>query len=291
MSGGSAVTVDRSSGDVIGDHRQVVVVPPPRVSLWGPLHTAHGEVAVQALGNRMAIAIDRGRRPKALRSRHPNEDMAAAAFIGDLPMIVVADGHFGCEAAMLAVAGVLDWATADPPPYTGLESMADLVVELEGSVAAELALPTCGNADSATTLLMAVIDETELRWVSVGDSALFLVTQGKASQLNAVTNSYLPGETSGKGVRAHLQAGRIPLRGDEVVVAVTDGVTDFLAHPGDAIGAAVTTAGSPDAAARLICDLAGDGGAGDNVAVSLAMPQRPAPPLPWYVTEAARRMS
>lgn len=239
----------------------------------------------------MAIAIDRGRKPKAQRSRHPNEDVAAAAFVGSSPLLVVADGHFGSEAAMLTVAGILDWATGPPDPDTDLESMFEMLAVLEDDVADELAQPTCGNSDSATTVVLAVLTETEMRWITVGDSALFVVTQGTARRIGRPTSSYLEGGPHRRGVATHLQSGTVPLRGDEVVVAVTDGVTDYLDQRGDAIAAAVTTAGSPGSAARLIVDLANDCGAGDNLAVSLAMPQRPAPPLPWYVTEAARRMS
>jgi serine/threonine protein phosphatase PrpC len=277
---------DASAGPPAG----VVVEPPPRVSLWGPLHVEHDRTAVQLLGTRVAVALDRGRHPKAVRSRHPNEDVVAATYVGSVPALVVADGHYGSEAAMLAVAGVLDWAAGTPGPDTSLAGLAALVTDLEAAVARELGLPTCGNADSATTLVVAVVDEHELRWVSIGDSSLFVVTQGSAARVNAVEPHYLGRHHGRRGAIHHAQRASLPLRGDEVVVAVSDGVTDHIARPEDAIAGAVTTAATPGAAASLIIDLAGDAGAGDNVAVALAAPARPAPPLPWYVTEAERRL-
>lgn len=272
-----------------GGRDDIVVSPPPRISLWGPLHVEHDRTAVQRLGDRVAIALDRGRHPKRVRSRHPNEDVVAAAYAGGLPVLAVADGHYGSEAAMLAVAGILDWAAREPAPDTSSGALASVVEELVVAMARELEQPTCGNSDSATTLVVGVVDEHELRWVSVGDSSLFVVTQGSGVRVNPTEHHYLGTKAARRGLGRHVHHGVVPRRGDEVVVAVSDGVTDHVRHPADAIAAAVTTAASPDAAASLIVDLAGDAGAGDNVAVAVAAPARPAPPLPWYITEAERR--
>src|SRR5918996_2976956 len=87
-----------------------------RAALFGRDHTGSGAMAMVGVGDRTAIGIARGWRPKPYAYVDPNEEAAAAVADDRVQLLVVADGHNGHRASHVAVETVLEVLGLTLPP-------------------------------------------------------------------------------------------------------------------------------------------------------------------------------
>jgi serine/threonine protein phosphatase PrpC len=240
--------------------------------LWGRNHVAYDEVAVRSVSPDAAVAITRGRFPKAYQWVDPNEDSAAAVVGTEATLLVVADGHNGVEAAEIAVSYVLG-ALGDVPPPANLSDgqLVDLFLSASQRVMREtrrLALP---KRESRTTLTIALVAPQRVQWAGMGDTALFVADGRAARDLSRPRHHFVGYQASRREVDERLWRGVRPLTAGSWVVLTTDGFTNFTSmSPAMVVADIVRRADDACDIARAIVEHAGTGGAGDNVAVAVA---------------------
>ncbi|MGI8624603.1 MAG: protein phosphatase 2C domain-containing protein [Solirubrobacteraceae bacterium] len=246
-------------------------------ALWGTDHEELDAVASLAVGPRTALAITRGRYLKAYRYEDPNEDMVAAVTGPRATLLVCADGHNGATAPTVATKVVLDALGADPPP--GLDDSEWL--ELFGAVnEAVLARKQVGSPQpaSSTVLLVGLAARGRLSWAAIGDGAIVVGRPGaqRARQLNKEAMRFVGHPMSRRSLKSTLQRGATDLDGDEWIVLVTDGLSEFVSplRPEDVVPRvlAARSCATAEAAALALVEAACSAGAGDNVAVAVVAP-------------------
>jgi len=158
--------------------------------LRGRDHQQVGRLELDGVGP-VAVSLSRGGAPKTYSYTDPNEDCVAYALGGGGTLLVAADGHHGELGSEAAVETLLEqfaasWVAATPPVadeaawrQQGLDAlMACNRSILE--VAGRNQLPP-----APTTFVAALVrpDEDLLLYLSVGDSHLFAVDPGYATDL------------------------------------------------------------------------------------------------------------
>lgn len=217
---------------------------------------------------RCAAALSRGRHPKGYPHVDPNEDAVLAVGGPGGAFVAALDGHDGADSASAALAALV-------APAVGLCGT-DEVVETDlaaalraarSAVAAALEGLERPRAQSRTALSVALVRGARLLHVTYGDTSVVLVRRGRGRLLSGTGDWLGPETPTPRVASARLKDG------DQVVV-VSDGISDFLG-PGwlADVAAAVTAAAPEDACLRLI-SLAGDRGAGDNLAIAVLDPAR-----------------
>jgi serine/threonine protein phosphatase PrpC len=248
-----------------------------RQTLWGTDHEDLDEIASARAGERAALAITRGRYPKTYRYEDPNED-AAAVVVGERStLLVVADAHYGATSSHVAVRALLDELGEDPPP--ALDDRGWL--ELFGTVnEAVLATKGIGSPQPAsdTVLIAALVSPGRLSFASIGDAALVVCRPGaeRGRQVNKEAMRFLGQPMNRRALKNTVQRGSLGLDAADWVVAVTDGLSEFVAplRPADVVPRVLATAPQPtaEAAAVALVDTACSAGAGDNVAAVVLAP-------------------
>jgi serine/threonine protein phosphatase PrpC len=246
-----------------------------QATLWGADHVELGEIAVEPVGERGAIALSRGAEPKVYYSVEPNEDAVAGAVGPRSTLLAVADGHDGYESVPAALGSILDALGDDPPP-------ADLsdgeVVDLF-TVANEAALSATGGGyaddeSSRTTLVVALLTASRLQWASFGDSALLTSSAEGTRTLGTNKLLFIGYPMQRSNVAELLDRGSLEMTDGSWVVAASDGLMDYAGGRGvaaqDAIGEVMRSEATPPNKAELLVRAAFGGGAGDNVAVALS---------------------
>ncbi len=244
--------------------------------LWGTEHERLGDVATAAAGARSGLALTRGRHPKAYRYEDPNEDVVAAVAGVEATLFVCADGHNGATASHLAVREVLQ-ALGDPPADLADGEWLDLFERVNEAVLAVKG-PGSRQPASATVLVVGLVAGDRLSFAAIGDAALVVGRAGdeRARQLNKEGMRFLGHPMSRRALKGTVQRGRVTLRPDDWVVAVTDGLSEFIAplRPADLVPRVLAAAGAEGAvaAAAGIVDAACSAGAGDNVGAVVLAP-------------------
>lgn len=247
--------------------------PPVRAVLWGRDHVDYDMVATLAVGDAVGLALTRGRHPKPYAWVDPNEDAVAAVDGPRATLLVVADGHNGAQSAEVAVATVLDRFGDDPPPEPDEAELLALFADAGRDVlraTRDLPLP---HRESRTTLTVAFVTSTGVSWAALGDSALFVAGAAGARELSTPHHLFVGHPLSSFVLRDRLDRGRAAVAAGDRVVVTSDGFTNFAVadEPATAVGDVLAGIDGPvDAAADLVAHAA-DGGAGDNVAVAVAV--------------------
>ena len=129
------------------------------------------------------------------------------------------------------------------------------------------------SANSRTVLLAATIGAGVVDWAVVGDAALVHVTGGEGRQLNRERTEYLGSSSLSARLDDVLETGRHEALPGDVLVAVTDGLSQFVfpRRPAEVIARALEGTGGAEAQARAVVREALNAYAGDNVAVALAI--------------------
>lgn len=244
---------------------------PPAAVLWGRDHVDYGDVVVRSVGERVGLALTRGRHPKPYAWVDPNEDVVAAVVGPRATLLAVADGHNGADSAEVAITTVLDRFGDDPPPDPDEDDLLELFVRAGHAVlrvTRELDPP---HRESRTTLSLALVGPTSVTWAALGDSPVFVVDGGGARELSTSRHLFVGHPLSRFMLDERLGRGRVALDGGDTIVLTSDGFTNFAAtDPAVAVAEAVAATPRPVDAAAALVEHAADGGAGDNVAVAVA---------------------
>lgn len=234
-------------------------------ALYGCDHPDLDTVAHDTVGEATAIALTPGRFPKGYQHVDPNEDAVLAAEGPAGRLLAVADGHNGVEASHAAVRAVAAHAgtalDGSLSPSAALEYLLDLAIDAVADAVARSEPP---RDRSRTALSLALVTGGAVHAGTWGDTVVAVVRGRRVRPLGE------PAPFLGR--RSILPpTRRARLRGGDVVVALTDGVSDFLGgHWRAELAASVAdTASAVQTALRLI-DAAMAGGAGDNAAAAVA---------------------
>lgn len=234
------------------------------VALWGDEHERLGDIATVSLEPCAALALSRGRFPKAYDHVDPNEDAVMVAGGPSGWILAVADGHNGFDAARAALGTValeagalLEAGVGDPvAAVTALFELARqaVVLELDG-------LPPPRQA-SRTALSIALAAQDQLCAASLGDTIVVHVRGRRPAEVG------VPGPFLGPATPLP-EPRSVELRpGDRVLVA-SDGLLDFIGATWADRLVEACQAGDHLTAVRGLVMSAFAGGAGDNVAVGL----------------------
>ena len=248
-----------------------------RASLWGEDHEELDRIASATAGERAAVAITRGRYQKGYGYEDANEDVALAVTGTQSTLLVVADGHNGLTASHVAVQALVDAFGDDPPPELDDRQWLD-VFAVAGEQVDEARTREGGQPASETVLVAALVTPYRVSFAAIGDGALVLARPGtrRGRQLNREAMRFLGPPMNKRALRNTVQRGAVERAPDEWVVAVTDGLSEFVAplRPADVVPRvlAMSREGTAEAAALAIVETACSAGAGDNVAVALSAP-------------------
>lgn len=242
--------------------------------LRGADHQQLGEVAVVEVSDDLAIALTRGLHAKAYHHTDANEDVIGVRQVGGRIAVIAADGHSGHQASHLAVPELDRLLGEDLLGLEGRQAPVRAMHQVNEAIRAHRASLGGEARRTRTTLTAAVIDTgaspRTVLTASVGDSAVIAISPTLGPRTLTRDRHWFMGDRCSVPEMAgatHLAL--TELDDDEVIVVTTDGLTNF-ARPDD-IGLAVVGA-TAAAAARALIALAGDGGAGDNVAVAVLTP-------------------
>jgi serine/threonine protein phosphatase PrpC len=115
-------------------------------------------------------------------------------------------------------------------------------------------------------------------WASLGDAALVLARPGaqRGRQLNKEAMRFIGQPMTKRAVKKEVQRGGALIEPGEWLVAITDGLSEFVAplRPADVVPRVLATLEAPTAevAARTLINTACSAGAGDNVAAAVVAP-------------------
>ena len=138
--------------------------------------------------------------------REEQQDAFAFSDIGDEAfadhggvLAVVADGMGGLAggraASQTAVRTFLD-AYCGKAPGDGIDTALDRAIHVANQAVCDLVSTRASDAERGTTLVAGVLHDDGLRWISVGDSRIYLVRSGHAEQVTLDHNYAL--ELDGK---------------------------------------------------------------------------------------------
>lgn len=248
-------------------------------ALWGTDHQELDSPASLAVGAHAAIAITRGRFKKVYRYVDANEDMVAAVAGPRATLLVCADGHNGATSAAVATREVLDALGDDPPPSFEDREWLALFGRVNEAVLARKGVGSLQPA-SNTVLVVALVSPGQLSWAAIGDGAIVVGVPGaqRARQVNREAMRFVGYPMNKKSLKSTVQRGATRLEEGEWVVAVTDGLSEFVAplRPADVVPRVLASVPAPataEAAALALIETACAAGAGDNVAVAVVAPE------------------
>jgi serine/threonine protein phosphatase PrpC len=242
--------------------------------LRGADHPDLDVIETRSVAPDLAIALTRGRLPKRYAHTDLNEDVVAVRRDDDRTALVVADGHRGHEASHVAVDAVLRLVGRPVHPWSRHDAVRALHAVNEQIHLARAAL-SGEHRGTRTTLVVGVVavDDDGQRYLthsSVGDSAVLVLRGQVVHRISRDRHHFLGDAMSAPLVAGAMDYGQTDLEDDDVVIVVSDGYTNFA--PVEAIASAWDPA--PDIMVRRIVEIAGDGGAGDNVAAAVLGPVR-----------------
>jgi serine/threonine protein phosphatase PrpC len=244
-----------------------------RAILLGRDYTGPGAMATLAAGERAAVGIARGWRPKPYAYVDPNEDVVAVVANDQVQLLVVADGHNGHRASHAALETVLEVLGSKlPPADLDDDDFVAMLVQVDEHIA-EVAPPF--GPRTRTTLVVALRTRDALQWAGVGDSALLVIGSGVTGALPAQTRWFCGDHRPAGVIRESLARGRVDLPAQAWVTLATDGYTDYLPvprPPAEATQAFLRSVTQPEQAAETLLRQARRGGAGDNVGVAVSGP-------------------
>jgi len=224
-------------------------------TLRGADHAEIGEIASIAEG-RAAIAISRGGARKTYPYLDPNEDVTGFALSEWGAVVVVADGHSGCEAAGVAVDHVLEAHASrwlEPAPIALDVRFASEAADVAADVSLAILKATTGSESqgSRTTLTVGLLRPREswLAALSVGDSHAFLAAPDATRELvpQAGAPSVFLGDPalSLEQIAAAVRVERVDAASGRALVLATDGLSERgigVSDPAGAVRAAVVDA-------------------------------------------------
>ena len=242
--------------------------------LRGRDHPTHGAVAVAAPTDRLAVATSAGMRSNPSPPLDPNEDCAAVALGSRAALLTVADAHYGCDAAELAVASVLAALGDDPPDHLTAAEAVSTVWNAGMAVQRGTSRHGSDRTESRTTLALALVTANLVHWVSFGDSCVLLVSDRGGRRLDIPRPVYLGFMFSTSEIGGLVGSGSAPREPGDVVVLATDGLVDYGVPPGggleDVVAACTDGSRGAEAVARRLVEHALRRDARDAISVAVS---------------------
>lgn len=238
--------------------------------LWGPDHVDYGELAVEAVGDDIALAISRGAEPKPYWSLDPNEDAVAGIAGPRATLLICADGHNGFDSVGPAVQSVLDNLGDDPPPPGEVDPI-EVFARANMAAMAVTSGFTDARSQSRTTLAFALIADRRVQWAAMGDAPVYLTGSEGSWVMIRDEHYFLPYVMGAEQIADRIQTGEEGVEPGSWVILASDGFSDYAGDGRGAIAVNEATGAAPEppALAEALVRRAFDGGAGDNVAVAL----------------------
>ena len=232
--------------------------------LWGSEHQEYGEVVARGPSRRTGVALTRGRLPKPYAAVDANEDVVGAVQTDDATLLVVADGHNGEVASALAVDAVLQRFGDEVPTRLSDADLVGLFCDVDEAVVSGVAGDRGGRSESRTTLSLAVVRGTSLRWAALGDSPVLVGGLDDASELTEGRHDFLGWPIPVHLMDRLLQRGHAEIPMGGWVAVCSDGFSNFRLAPSTAAAAQQVLADVSDArrAAKLLVEAANRAGAG-----------------------------
>lgn len=244
--------------------------------LRGRDHPRLGAYAVGRVGTSLAVGISAGATAKPSPALDANEDVGAAVKGARADLLVVADGHFGCEASELAVDHVLAALGEDPPP-ADLSDEQLVAIFFDAGVAVQRETTRVGvqHPDSRTTLAFALVADDAVQWAAIGDSCVVVAGNDGGARLDVPRSAYLGDRFGFTDVAATLTRGRCARSSIDCLVLATDGFVDCLVPDGVDVAAIVSgelgSARDAGQIAEALVTLALRQRAGDAVTIAVAL--------------------
>lgn len=233
--------------------------------LHGPDHPTLDRYTVRSVGDGAALALSAGRYPKAVPALDANEDCVVGVSGPGATVLAVADGHVGADAATAAVDAVAAHGRqlAVGPPHDPRRAMIDLAESAADAVDDARRGVSGDRRDSATALSVIVLLKRSVWTFTYGDTAVVRI-RGERARLISRTGPFLVGAgATPKPRRERLRAG-------DYVVAVCDGVIDYLGRDWPVeVARRVTAAATPAEGAEAVLLAAMDGAAGDHLSCAV----------------------
>ena len=229
------------------------------------------------------------------KHRDRNED--AFDYDSDVGFFVVADGMGGLDAgdiASRATVAIFQQGLSQPDSLTSYNKAGRLALLHNLAIEANNQVYTCANlydcqTQMGTTLTAGFVSSSQLLYVHVGDSRIYLIRQDKIRQLtkdhSLVQEMVDMGKISLEEARTHMQrniisqaiglesvidvdCGECQLEPGDILLACTDGLHDMITSDLE-IAALIQTAETLDTGASNLVQKALENGGMDNITVVL----------------------
>jgi serine/threonine protein phosphatase PrpC len=177
----------------------------------------------------------------------------------------------------VAVRHLLDAIGDDPPESFAEDEWLDLFGAANDAIVAATGRDS-EHPSSETVLIAALAAPGRLSFAAIGDGALVLARPGttRGRQLNREAMRFAGRPMNRRALRHNVQCATVDLDPDEWIVAVTDGLSEFIVplRPADVVPRVLAGLEEPsaEAAAVALVETACAAGAGDNVAAAVAGP-------------------
>ena len=230
------------------------------VRLLGRDYVKFGHVAIEAVPGG-AIGITRGRHPKAYPYTDPNEDAALIAVGEEWSLQVMADGHNGLDASHAAVEAIHN--SVGPNGFSPPDDARELF-EVGHQAIAALAPglnPEASPPGTTLTVVLVTPEASSVAWV--GDSVAARIREGRARDLTPLDPRFL---NPFNGLEPRFASFRH--KPGDLVITASDGFTNFVKKSWPSTLASLAKGANPTSLVSRAIDTAGDGGSGDNIAIT-----------------------
>ncbi|MGI9018925.1 MAG: PP2C family protein-serine/threonine phosphatase [Euzebya sp.] len=240
--------------------------------LRGIDHTELDQTAVSQPAVDLVIGLSRGKVSKRYSYTDPNEDVVLVCRDDQATALVVADGHSGHEASHCLARALQSVLLPTIPVWDRHQAVRSFHTLNEQIRHTCRDLPPPHNT-SRTTLTVAVVatdvdGQRYLTHASIGDSPTVVIRGGSVHPVSRDRHYFMGQRWSAPQVAGAMDYQKTDLEVDDVVVVLSDGYTNFA----DIDDLAAIDRSDPRQMVRRIIEVAGEGGAGDNVAVAVLLP-------------------
>ena len=230
------------------------------VRLLGRDHLDFGQVTIETVPG-AAVGITRGRHPKAYPYTDPNEDAALIVVGEEWSLQVMADGHNGLDASHAAIEAI--YQSVNPKSSSPPGDARDLFEVGHLAIAALAPSYNPGASPPGTTLTVALVTPRASSVAWVGDSVAARIRDGRTRDLTPLDPRFL---NPFNGLEPRHVAFRY--KPGDLVVTASDGFTNFVKGNWPSTLARLARDADPTTLVARAIETAGDGGSGDNVAIT-----------------------
>lgn len=230
-----------------------------------------GSSRVESLDDRVALGLHTGAGPSLNPKLWVCEDSVGAARLPDGAAIAaVADAHWGGASSEAIAAGAVEAFLATDPALAPVARLHTALLQLE----VDYLRRRDPRDPSETTAILALLSGTDLAYVSVGDSFLFVIDPdaGTCLERNARGPAFLGARPLAEFGPNPIDGGTLRLTPGQLVLLATDGIEPPTSGLMPSQVGELLSDGAPlDEALRRLLDVACEGEAGgrDNLGLVL----------------------